>query len=272
MNKKQENKKENKKSFWLFALMMVLALVGGGLFGYWISSLEEAKALDSIAAGLNWFNTYVMPYGTVFFFAVMLISFFPLYGKAKKLFKSWDGEDESIMERAEGCLNAFILISNICQILGYFSMGAGFIGFKNLLNSDADFSSWGLIRFAASTAGMFTMLFCMVMTQRRVIDLVKEMNPEKHGSIYDLHFQKKWEASCDEAEKMIIYKAAWKAYQAASLVCQLMWLAMVLGSLIFNLGVLPLLCVTVIWLTLTVTYCAASMKLGKPSAGGLSIR
>ena len=36
------------------------------------------------------------------------------------------------------------------------------------------------------------------------------MNPEKTASVYDMKFQKKWLETCDEAEKIIVGKCAFK--------------------------------------------------------------
>jgi len=38
------------------------------------------------------------------------------------------------------------------------------------------------------------------------------MNPEKTASVYDMKFQKKWLETCDEAEKIIVGKCAFKAF------------------------------------------------------------
>lgn len=45
------------------------------------------------------------------------------------------------------------------------------------------------------------------------------MAPEKKTSVYDLKFQKKWMDSCDEAEKILIGKCAYKAFGKTNLTC-----------------------------------------------------
>ena len=41
-----------------------------------------------------------------------------------------------------------------------------------------------------------------------------DMNPEKKGSIFDMHFSKKWADSCDEAEMIMACKAGYKSFKA----------------------------------------------------------
>ena len=58
-----------------------------------------------------------------------------------------------------------------------------------------------------------------IIIQQRCVDAVKRMNPEKIASVYDVKFQRKWMDSCDEAEKLMIGKCAYKAYAAANTAC-----------------------------------------------------
>ena len=49
---------------------------------------------------------------------------------------------------------------------------------------------------------------------RFIVELEKKLNPEKKGDVIETNFSKKWEDSCDEAQKMIIYEAGYRAYRA----------------------------------------------------------
>lgn len=79
-------------------------------------------------------------------------------------------------------------------------------------------------------------LVLAVLLQQKTVDLVKEMNPEKKGSIYDEKFQKLWWESCDEAERRQIGQASYKAYSTASKFCAYFWGALFLGNMIFDYG------------------------------------
>ena len=97
--------------------------------------------------------------------------------------------------------------------------------------------------------------------QQLMVDLEKEMNPSKRGSVYDAKFRDKWEESCDELEKIIIYKSAYKAYKTTALTCVILWIVTATLSIAFKTGPLPSVAVTVIWLVQTVSYCREAMKL-----------
>lgn len=49
---------------------------------------------------------------------------------------------------------------------------------------------------------------CVIFAQQKAVDLERRMNPEKHGSVYDAKFQKKWLDSCDESERRQIGEAS----------------------------------------------------------------
>ena len=97
--------------------------------------------------------------------------------------------------------------------------------------------------------------------QQLMVDLEKEMNPSKKGSVYDAKFRDKWEESCDELKKVIIYKSAYKAYKTTALTCIVLWVVTATLSIAFKTGPLPSIAVTVIWLVQTVSYCREAMKL-----------
>ena len=61
----------------------------------------------------------------------------------------------------------------------------------------------------------------------------------------------------------MIGQAAMSAYKAGSYACVVLWLVLVLGSLLFDYGLLPIAAVMVIWLVLTVSYTVACMRLEK---------
>jgi hypothetical protein len=112
-------------------------------------------------------------------------------------------------------------------------------------------------------AELIVSLFWSSVLQQKAVDLEKQINPEKRGSVYDLKFAKKWEDSCDEREKMIIYKSAYLAYKTTSRFCIGLSIVLMLGSLPFGYGPLPAGAVLLVWLVQLVRYCVAAMKLEK---------
>lgn len=69
-----------------------------------------------------------------------------------------------------------------------------------------------------------------VLLQQKTVDLVKEMNPEKKGSIYDEKFQKLWWKAATRPERRQIGQASYKAYSTASKFCAYFWGALFHGT------------------------------------------
>ena len=102
-----------------------------------------------------------------------------------------------------------------------------------------------------------------VVFQQKCVDTTKKMNPEKTASVYDAKFQKKWMDSCDEAEKIMIGKCAFKAYAATNMVCTILSIVLAICALVFGIGFLPSLAVCLIWIVNQSVYCREALKYSK---------
>ena len=99
--------------------------------------------------------------------------------------------------------------------------------------------------------------------QQKCVDAAKQMSPEKKASIYDMQFQKKWVDDCDEAEKIMIGKCAFKAYSAVNRVCAIAAIVLAICALVFGIGFLPSLAVCIIWMVNLSVYCKEAMRYAK---------
>lgn len=106
-----------------------------------------------------------------------------------------------------------------------------------------------------------------LMIQNLVVNLEKQLNPEKRGSVFDLRFQEEWINSCDEAEQLIEYRAGFQAYKIGQYVCIGMWVLCVMAQFAFDTGVFPVACVTVIWMVLVCVYLTEHIRLERKSRG-----
>lgn len=254
MNKELENKMENKRSRWKFWAIMAAALLLGVIVGILINLDHGELGLGKAVA---WAAQNVMPWGCALCVLLTLALYFPMYGRAKALYKAWDGESETQIEKAGHILEVLLLWENVFQILCYFCFGCG-AAYLRRADSDRAF-----VTISASVASLLLFLVVLVLTQRRIVDLTKLINPEKHGSVYDMHFQKTWLASCDEAEALQIYQAAFHAYRLAVRACTILWVVLVVASMALPMDLTALCCVSFLWLLLTVSYSKYAMKLGK---------
>ena len=114
-----------------------------------------------------------------------------------------------------------------------------------------------------AVAAFIAILVESILIQQKCVDAAKQMSPEKKASIYDLQFQKKWVDDCDEAEKIMIGKCAYKAYAAANTACAVLAIIFAVCALIFNTGFLPSFAVCVIWFVLQFIYYRETIRYSK---------
>ena len=68
---------------------------------------------------------------------------------------------------------------------------------------------------------------------------------------------------CDEAEKFMIGKCAFKAYAATNTVCTILSIVLAVCALVFGIGFLPSLVVCLIWIVNQSVYCKEALKYSK---------
>ena len=251
-------KKANRKALPKFLLLLIASAAAGGVIGhfsvrYGLDGLAEPmKAAGVVFAGR------VAPWLLVALAVLVPAVAIPFYRAAKKLLAGWDGEDEDVSDAVDEKLSAAIWIVSAAIIVGYFLLAAaysrGFAAFEN------DKSAYMVL---LGIGGFLAVLVECILIQQKCVDAAKKTNPEKTASVYDMRFQKKWMDSCDEAEKAMVGKCAFKAFSAASSVCNALALVFTLSALIFNTGFLPVLAVCLVWLVGQCVYCREAMKCGR---------
>ncbi len=251
-------KKANRKALPKFILMLVVGAAVGAVLGF----LSVRYGLDGLAEPLKAagavFGGRVAPWLLVAMAVLTPVAALPFYRKAKALLAGWDGEDEAVSDAAEEKLSTATWIVSAAIIISYFLIAAAYSGglaaFEDKTNAYMVFVGIG---------GFLTVLAECVLIQQKCVDAVKKTNPEKTASVYDMRFQKKWMESCDEAEKAMIGRCAFKAFSAASSVCNALALVFTISALIFGTGFLPVLAVCTVWLVSQCVYCREGMKLSR---------
>ncbi len=173
-------------------------------------------------------------------------------------YRRWDGEEEQLIEKIERKLGIGVIVTNVALIAGFFFFAAG-------MKSTGIDSGWEeeipWVKIAATFLGLIAVMVVTVTAQNRIVNFTKEINPEKKGSVYDLKFQKTWIASCDEAEQLQIYRAAFRAYTAMNYAALGMFLVCFIGMLSWHFGLLPLTMVLFVWLTGVIVYGVESLRM-----------
>lgn len=192
-------------------------------------------------------------YGALISAVLLNLIGFILFAYCKKYHKKHSNMSEEEYNKLDSLLSINLLLTSTENILSWILFGIGFYGVT--FKEDANLS------IILCLSGFMISFICNTILQQKIVNLTKELNPEKQGSVYDIKFNKKWLASCDEAEQYLIYKCSYKAYQVTTITCLILTLLLAGLGMIFPIGILPILCVCLIWAIHTITYIVASMKI-----------
>lgn len=257
-------RQENKKALPKFIGIMALSLVFGIALGLGLVFLSFGDFGDVLAAAGLFFTQKVAGWLLFACPVATLAVCLPIYLGAKKQIAAWDGEDEAVSGEIETKLSVCIWATSMELIVSFFLMAALISGFMENAGTEQEVAPamfWGgLAAFLIGGLGVSTVF------QQKLVDTTKRLNPEKHGSVYDTKFHKKWYESCDEAERAIIGQCAFKAYQAMCRACLALWAVFGLGGMFFNWSFTPALTVCIIWGVGQSVYSWTCLRLSKPNA------
>lgn len=268
--KAEKNKRENRAALKKFIPMLIVCAVIGGITGGISSFIGYSDFSGSIVEAALLIVNMVSPWAVIILGVLSFIVCWVIYRKARAMYEGAltsakvtgepeesgeSGEpDEQIIEAVEDKLSQGMFILSVIMIVQMLFFGIMMADLENI--ADSSFA------LAMAAAGVFVAgNLAQLKQQQLMVDLEKEMNPSKKGSVYDAKFRDKWEESCDELEKIIIYKSAYKAYKTTALTCVILWIVTATLSIAFKTGPLPSIAVSIIWLVQTVSYCREAMKL-----------
>lgn len=251
---KPDPKTENRKALPKYLLVMLLSGLAGGLLGILICLAGTLGLADRAADTLDGLLRLAACWGLPVTSLLTLTAAAVLYRRARTLCAGWDGEEESVVDRAEQTLNWVLLLTTLQTALNLFLFSAAVL-YVTI------FSLWLL----AEVALFLVSVAVIVVLQQKVVDLTRTLNPEKQGSVYDLKFKKKWLASCDEAEQKQIGQAAYQSYRVVNAACPILWLVLVFLSFVVELSLLPSFLVLLIWGLLNLTYIAECIRMKRTS-------
>ncbi|MBR1693578.1 MAG: DUF3169 family protein [Lachnospiraceae bacterium] len=257
------SKREDKKAMRIFIPLIIVSLFVGMFGGKAVITLRELVMADdnrSFALLFHDAQLFVTDYACYLALILSLVMANigeAVYRQSLRLIRSMDAEDEALSETADRKLNHVLLITSLHIILSWLLFGLGFYGLA--LKDD-----FHMLPCVLGLTGFILSLITTTRLQQKVVNLVKELNPEKRGSIFDPKFQKKWLDTCDEAERLYIYKCSYAAFRTSQITCIVLLVILVLVGMEFPIGVVPVVCVCIIWGVQTLVYTFAAMQ--NPSA------
>lgn len=257
MNKNNKTRTEKKTLINFLLFLLLCFILGCGTGG-----IMAAFSKDNLGA-LKQHLSEIMSILTPVMFIAMNVGLFIasliFYFKAKKKYSHWDGSDENLIDSIEYQLNYPVVFSSVADIANLAFFSALIYLIENNYYAPNIKSIATLLSIFSFFAGMAWTLAIANST----VNLVKKMNPEKRGSVFDFKFQKRWEDSCDEGQKLMIYKSGYVAFKSINYTCIILWVLGFISMLSFDTGIMPVIFVCIIYIVTTVVYMVTSMKLEK---------
>lgn len=245
-------RKDNRKALPKFLLVLLGCGVLGGVLGFGVVYFKVNELEAAFTAGLNALLAAVTPWAIPVSSAVSLGGAWVLYRRAKRMTNTWDGEDEAAADAVENTLNWVLLLTTIQMLLNFLFFAAAVIYWVP-----------GKLTIIAEIVCFLLSVGAVTLVQQKVVDLTRQLNPEKQGSVYDLRFKKKWLDSCDEAEQKQIGQAAYKAYSVVNTACPILWCVLVMLSFMLKFSLLPSFVVVLLWGILNITYIVECIRLSR---------
>lgn len=252
---KSEIKRANRKALPRFIFFVVIGVIIGGVLGYLLGKIRPEALTAGLKSAGVFFGAHIAPWLMMAMAVIMPIVCISIYRSCKKLLAAWDGEDEAVYSTADRKLSLVIWITSSALIISFFLIAATYSeGFAAL---DGDRS---IVALFGGIAAFLAIMIESTVIQQKCVDTVKQLNPEKKASVYDMKFQKKWLDDCDEAEKALICKCAFKAYSATNTVCVILAIVLAVCAIVFDIGFLPSLTVCLVWLINLSAYCKEAVR------------
>ena len=256
-NKKKE--RSDKRILLTFILMIATCGGIGYFFGVITAKTEET---DTLAQAVDVVKNVVLQSFPVLFMIVAVLSIIiPTIGyiHCHKMYQKLqaDRDNDELWDRLENALNGPMIIStlfsiaNVCLFL-CFVYGAVTAKIDERYGKTVVLI--GLAIFVISTV-------MEILIPHLVVKIEKELNPEKKGNVLDSKFREVWMDSCDEAQQLIVYKSAYKAFSNTNIVC--IWLIAItfVCAMLFKTDILSMIIVCLIWFINTFSYMLHAAKL-----------
>lgn len=255
MNKKKE--KSNTRIIITFIAFVILCTVLGFLMGRELSRAENSSSFEETLILIKNDMTRVTP--IVFIVTSVLGIILPLasFGRCSLMYKKLqkDKENYDLWDSLEDKLNIPVIFSNSLSII---NLCLFFCVIHISMKADTGMGHTGyIIGFVTFAVSMFV----FILISKLIIDMEIKLNPEKKGNPLDFQFQKVWLESCDEAQRLTVYKAGYTAFQVTNGFSMVFFVITFIIIELFKLDIFALVVLAVLMLVNVMSYMFTAAKL-----------
>ena len=236
--------KEKKSSYFTATWKMLAAVIIGGIAGG-VSVVIYELMKKGIDAGIRTINgtiqQYIFPALIIIAVVTVVVGEYSLY-RLKNVYKEMKDADE----------DRFYELNYEEEKWGAWTSGV------NLVSQVACIIilSFGYsLKYIESGKSRYFLFACIIFILCYFYDIYLSVRYDPTSS----KFTEQWVESCDEAEKEIIYKSAYKTYIVLNKVIPILLLLTLIANMFLNTGILAVLVVAVIYLVTGMTYIRSSM-------------
>ncbi len=257
---KKPKEKSTKKAFIILISVLAICFLAGYIEGKIIGKLEKAQSLDAVVTAIRAFSFDAIPilFAVVSFLGCLL----PViaYARCNTLYKQLqrDRENDDLWDTLEEKLNVPMIMSNIFSIIELC------LFFCFLYDVEKGYGKAGGYQSAMWVIAVALFVITMaieILIPKLTVDIEKKLNPEKRGNALDLQFHKVWMNSCDEAERLIAYRAGYQAFLSTNMVYMVLCIVTFIFTFLFKTDIMGFVYVCIIQLVNNVSYMMRAAKL-----------
>lgn len=244
----KENKKEEKKYY----LSLLFWFIVGAVLGLSAIFLKNTSLVKNIKlSDVKNLIIKISPYMLIVVGLLLIIISLLTINKNKKLLAK---NDMDLYDKIDESLSRGVIYTNLIVILDLIFFGLSSFGLYQ-------FKDINLILLCIELVVFSIYLVLGIKLQACIVDMIKQMNPEKKGNVYDKKFQKDWINSCDEMEKSMIYEAGYKSYSFTLTTTSLLFVSLILIGMFFDIGFIAQIVLGIVLLIEIISYCMYSIKI-----------
>lgn len=250
---------KNKNAYKKIGLILLIAIVAGGILGALAGAAIGLWGEDLTDAGRNFLQTVqnlMLP--LMICITVLTVAYGELHSRqmkklGEKIALAEEEECDQLEYRFEKLGARGNMMNILSQVVSVLVLSAGYS-----------------IKYIESSRNSGYLFVCIIFIlcyvynafwQVRMVKQIQHVYPDKKGDPASMKFQVQWLESCDEAEREIIYRSAYRSYIMINRMVPILLLVTMLGQLIFNTGILAVVVVAVIWLSANASYLRSSVCL-----------
>lgn len=227
----KKNKKSDKKIYITFIVVMAVLYGAGYLAGRLVARGEKSGNLEAVLKVLKNSFASIMP---PFYLVLAVVSLFVvcmLYLSCKKMYKTLqaDSENNNLWDCLDDKLNQSLILSNVMSIMNIFFFGC-VIWLVEFVSYGKN-GGYEAVIVIADCIFFVVLLAVELLVPKGIVDIEKKLNPEKQGNVFDFKFNEVWLSCCDEAQKLMTYQAAYKAFMDTNITCIVLYILTFIGSL-----------------------------------------